>query len=92
MKKKGSPNAMRWILFIVIAYIFLNFINDFNYNREEETPKDNYSDKVFSIIASSDNEILDESIKKFAKKKGYKIEVTYVDTLDVISNLFSSMV
>ena len=89
MKKKGSPNAMRWILFIVLAYIFLNFINDFNYNHEEETPKDNYSDKVFSIIASSDNEILDESIKKFAKKKGYKIEVTYVDTLDVIDNLNS---
>lgn len=93
-----NKKKTNWISVIVICIIFYiiftniiipsvsSMIHSF-FNGGE--PNYSYSDKVFSIISSSENKILDNNIKSFAKKKGYKIEITYTDTLDVIDELNS---
>ena len=89
MKKKGL-SMVEIIAIIVIVAIFLNIIVPaFSNNDEGYDDNPTYSDKVFSIISSSENSILDSSIKSYADKKGYDLNITYVDTLDIIDKLNS---
>ena len=64
---------------------FLDIGNDDEY--EDIYDKHEYSDKTFSIISSSENKILDESLKKFAKKNDIDISITYTDTLSLVDRL-----
>ncbi len=88
MKKKSNVTIGKIIVAFFVLWIFAGIVNNFfGYLGPEEKPVSNYDDKVFSIIASNDNKILDESIKKFAKKKRYDITIEYVDTLELIDKL-----
>lgn len=89
MKKKSNNGVVGKIVafFVIIWLVGLisNLImeeNNNKYNNEHQ-----YDSKVFSIISSSENKILNESLHKYAKKKGYDIDITYVDTLDIVDKL-----
>ena len=51
-----------------------------------ETP-DFFGVKTFSIISSSENEVFDSEIKKFAKEEGFKIDIIYEDTQKITKRL-----
>jgi len=97
MNKNNYGNG-RWfstivkIFVCVIGFIILTStcetaVRDFLdlYREEDEHP--NYDEGSLNIISSSENKVLDENIKAFAKKNGIKIKITYGDTLDIIYKL-----
>lgn len=79
------------IIYIVVAIVAYSLINSLIADLRPDDDIDNYEyDKnTFSIISSSDNKDIGESIAKYADKKGYKISVTYLDTLEVVDTLNS---
>ena len=59
-------------------------------NCDAEKPNlPEYDEKTFYIISSSENKILDSSLKEYAKSKHYDISITYADTLEIIDRLNS---
>ncbi len=85
---KGKDKSYWWVIIGIIAIIF--FIENVN-NDNDNDYDDNYeyNESVFKIISSSENKILDSSIRKYADKKGYDIDIIYADTLEVIDRLNS---
>lgn len=95
MNTQKKPNTGLIIFLIIFGFIFLNIIFDsvddidYDYDDEDYIPKEKYNDKTFSIISSSENKILDESLRKFASKNNIDIAITYTDTLNVVDKLNS---
>ena len=95
MKTQKKSNTGLIIFLIIFGFIFLNIIFDsvddidYDYDDEDYIPKEKYNDKTFSIISSSENKILDESLRKFASKNNIDIAITYTDTLNVVDKLNS---
>ena len=87
MKKKKS-NFGKWILFFVILYVIVRIVNSCSSDYDDNN-NHQYDDKVFSIIASSENKMLYSTLKNYADKKKYNINITFKDTLDVIDELNS---
>ena len=90
MNKKKKSN--KWIIYLIIGIILFNIIKTQivkRINNINDTPIYTYDDKIFSIISSSENKLLDNALKKYANKKGYDIRITYTDTLEVIDKLNS---
>ena len=91
MSKNKKNNKSGWLVKLFVVLVVLSIIGNiidgiiYDYN----TPSDNYNNKTFKIIASSDNKVLDTELKKYAKKKRIDIEINYYDTLDVIDRLNS---
>ena len=72
----------KWLLYLIIFIIFIMVIRC---NKDDDIPA--YDEKTFYIISSSENKLLDESLTKFAKSKGYDIKITYDDTLEIVNRL-----
>ena len=95
MKTQKKSNTGLIIFLIIFGFIFLNIIFDsvddidYDFDDEDYIPKEKYNDKTFSIISSSENKILDESLRKFASKNNIDIAITYTDTLNVVDKLNS---
>ena len=93
MKNQKKPHIGIYIVFGIIGFIFLNSIfesiDELDLDNEDYIPKVNYNDKTFSIISSSENRILDQSLKQFASKNNIDISITYTDTLSVVDKLNS---
>ena len=90
-KQKGNSNFFKYFCIGVILLIIFNNVSRFfgSYNNYEYDNEHEYSNDVFKIYASNDNRIIDDDIREYAKKKGYKISIIYADTLDMIENLNS---
>ena len=89
MNKKGGNRITLGKIVGVIFIIWLLSVLANMGNDDYEQDRYEYDEKVFSIISSSENKILNENLKKYADKKGYDINLTYADTLDVIDTLNS---
>ena len=86
MKKTGKKkNTLKTILIIILIFWGISKCNKFIENHNYTKPT--YQDNALNIIASSENEILDDDIKKIAKKLKTKITIQYADTLDIIDRL-----
>ena len=73
---------------VLLAYILYAIIHiEITPNNEDE--KETYSDSVFSIITTPENKELEETIKKFARKNAFDINITYADNLDIVDKLNS---
>ncbi|MBQ6498195.1 MAG: VWA domain-containing protein [Bacilli bacterium] len=89
MKKKNGENN-GWIIGIIIVSLLVIFSNMVDNDRDYYETDDNeyqYSRRVFSVIASSENEVLDTKIKEFAMKNDLKIDIVYDDTLKITKRL-----
>ena len=88
--KFDSKDKNAWIVIIVFAVligIFSSIDSGDEYSYEQENNDYKYSNKVFSIISSSENEVLDSKIKEYAKKEKIDIDITYDDTLKITKRL-----
>ena len=89
MKKAGIIEVIvRIIIFCLIVYWIGNLVGGFT-DDNEEYYNNQYDDRVFYILSSSENQILDKPIKDYAKKKKYDITITYADSLEIIDKLNS---
>ena len=92
MKSKRNNSTSSIIIGMIIVVVFwgviLKIINDYSsYDYEWIEGENNYSEKEFYLIASSENKILDDELKAFAKKEGFKLNIEYEDTLKITRRL-----
>ena len=85
-KSENNISIVNIIIFIVIAIYLLSSCSGGIFQKKEGRE---YSDKIFYLISSSENEVFDEEIKNFAKKEGFKIQIDYDDTLKITRRLNS---
>ncbi len=91
----GSSVVKTCLVAFVLILIFGNIPSCINEIRKSLNNDDNheeeyaYDESKFNLISSSENEILDSDIKAFAKKNGIDLNITYADTLDIMSKLNS---
>ena len=92
-KQKKGNGLLTLIITVVCIYfgfnILNNFIENFRNNIDDPDNKYAYDESKFNLISSSENKILDGEIKSFAKKNGIDLNITYADTLDIMSKLNS---
>ena len=86
MKKKKESHTGLIIFLVILGYVIIQSIIGKNINEQIEYE---YKDSIFSIISSSENKILDESLRDFADNNDIKLDITYTDTLNVIDKLNS---
>ena len=91
MNKNGKNGFSTVVKVLVIFFGIIFFIScvDSFLGDNEITDKDDYvyDDGALNVISSSENEVLDSSIKYIAKKNGIRLNIVYADTLDIIARL-----
>ncbi len=91
MNKNGKNGFSTVVKVLVIFFGIIFFIScvDSFLGDGEITDKDDYvyDDGALNVISSSENEVLDSSIKYIAKKNGIRLNIVYADTLDIIARL-----
>ncbi|MBP5683892.1 MAG: extracellular solute-binding protein [Bacilli bacterium] len=91
--KKNKISLFK-IIFIVVAiyigYLFISslvsgFINTLANRGNDEV----YSDSVFSLITTPENKVLEDTLKKFAKKNHFDLKIIYADNLEIVEKINS---
>ncbi|MBR1416595.1 MAG: VWA domain-containing protein [Bacilli bacterium] len=83
----SKPNySYRGFLLFLFFLIFIAIILAINVFNDEEK-SNTYRNDIFYLISSSENEVFDDDIKKFANKEKFKIEITYDDTQKIVKRL-----
>ncbi len=85
-KNENKSSIISLIIFVLIGIYLLNSCTGL-FKSGDNDKKSNYSDRVFYLISSSENEVFDAEIKKFAKKEGFRIQIDYDDTLKITRRL-----
>ena len=90
--KKNNKGII--ITVIIIAFVILYAILDTIISSGKDLVKniiksgaESFDDKTFYIISSSENEDLEDIIQNYAKSKGYKVDIEYAGTLDIMQKL-----
>lgn len=89
MAKKSSNSNGKTFWIVVFVIVFLYMISKIQFPSFFSNGKDSYtySDSVFSLISSSENEVFHDKILEFAKKKNINIHIEYEDTLKITRRL-----
>ncbi len=85
--KKNLSFGKIFTAFIIIYMVFAMFNTHVEKKKEKEVIT--YNDKVFSLITTPENKVLEETINKFARKNTVDINITYADNLDIVDRLNS---
>ena len=88
MEKGKWSFGKLFVAFIIIYIVFAMFKTNIEYNNEDDD-KITYNDKVFSLITTPENKVLENVINKFARKNTIDINITYADNLDIVDRLNS---
>ena len=88
--KKVSPFSIFIGVFIVIMFIVTLSSSDKS-TKTSNIVKNNtnsvYDDGTFRVIASQENEALEEVVTNYARKKGYNVEFEYAGSLEIMQKL-----
>ena len=91
MKRNNDSNILVKVIVIGIILIFTyNFLVEFLENSFIHFHVDRpyvYEESKFNLISSSENEVLDQEIRTFARKNGIDLNIYYADTLDIMAHL-----
>ena len=86
MKNKKSLPVVFFLIFLILGIMLVIESSD-NKSEIANTTKRRNSNGVFYILASQENQPLQEIVKKYADSKGYKIEFEYQGTLEIMNTL-----
>jgi len=92
MNKKRKVSLIEIVIWAVVIIYALPFMIGLFANGNSNNNGGNnyaYDSSKFNLISSSENEILDDDIKSFAKKNDIDINIVYADTLDIMNKLNS---
>ena len=90
MKKSKVGFGKIFIIFIFVYFIVAIFNTVIKeYKNISSYNRNNYSDKVFSLITTPENKVLEETINKYARKNAIELSITYADNLDIVDKLNS---
>ena len=94
MERKSKLNFWTLVIGFVIIYLGASFITNI-FNGIIKSFKENniggytYSDKIFSLITTPENKVLENDIKTFLVKNGVDVEIVYADNLEIVDRLNS---
>lgn len=83
--KKNAIIAIFVIMLFIIFSIVSSSINKIS--KKITSYKTSYSNNTLNIISSSENQDLEDIIKKYAREKNYNINIEYAGTLDIMQKL-----
>ena len=87
MKKNNSfKKVIFWIIIAIIGFQLLENMIEKKLNSIWDGSY-NYDEAKFNMISSSENEILDNELKAFARRNDISLNIVYADTLDIMSKL-----
>ncbi len=87
MEKNKLSFGKILLIFLGVYIVFAIFLNKAEKEKDKEVVT--YNDKVFSLITTPENKVLEETINKFARKNAIDINITYADNLDIVDKLNS---
>ena len=88
---KSKLNFWSIVIGLIIIIVGFNIVNNIiqgmigNINDDKYV----YSDKVFSLITTPENKVLEDTLNKYAKKNGFNLKITYADNLDIVDKINS---
>lgn len=86
-KRKKNKKGL-WIFIIIVAIMVLIQI-DVEFDEIVDNNANKLTKNTFNIIASQENEDLEEIIQNYAETKKYDINIEYAGTLDIMEKLNS---
>ena len=95
MERKSKLNFWTLLIGFAIIYFGLNTLNVFVgavkniFNGNDDNNGYTYNDKIFSLITTPENKVLEDSIKTFLVKNGVDTEIIYADNLEIVDKLNS---
>ncbi len=87
MKKSKFGFGKLLAIFIILYIVFAMF--NTKVDDDDDDKKITYNDKVFSLLTTPENKVLEDVINKFARKNTVDINITYADNLDIVDKLNS---
>ncbi len=78
-----------WLIVVIVAALLVAFSSLDSIKYDVDNNDYQYSDRIFSIISSSENEVLDSEIREFADKENIDIDIEYDDTQKITKRLNS---
>ena len=92
MEKKNMTLG-KAILIIFGFFFFVRLLNSIFTGFVDEWMNDDnkyvYRDDTFSLITTPENKVLEDTLKAFAKKKGFNINISYADNLEIVDKVNS---
>ncbi len=93
-KKTRNDGSLSAILIVIIIWITMflvisEMIMSSKNNGGLSSYQHSYSDDVFSIITTPENKVLESTIKEYADKNDFKVEIVYADNLEIVEKLNS---
>lgn len=85
---KSKLSFGRLFVIFVVIYILFAILNT-KINNIDDGGNVGYNDKIFSLITTPENKVLEDIINKFARKNAIDINITYADNLDIVDKLNS---
>ena len=85
--KNGFSSLVKVLVVFFGIFFFISCMSSMLEGEDNPNKKYVYDSTALNIISSSENKVLDNEIKNFARKKGIKLNITYEDTLDIIAKL-----
>ena len=87
---KSKVNFWTILFIAVIIYFGFGIISKVNkkiINHYDNNDNYVYSDSIFSLITTPENKIMEDTIKTYLTKKGYDVEISYADNLEIVDKL-----
>ena len=84
---KSNKNVIIFVI-VMILILFVGAMS--SYNKEDNNPisfLNNEKRDTFNILASGENKVAQSIITDYAKTQGYKVNIDYLGTLDIIKEL-----
>ena len=85
--KKSSPTTIIAIVLAVLFALFFMFKPADNKSKNNANNNQTSTSKTFKIIASQENQNLEEIVQNYANKKGYEVEVDYAGSIEIMQKL-----
>lgn len=88
-KKNNSWLAISFFIIIMFIIIVANTGSSNNTGKKISALKNNYNSNTLNIISGSENKDLEEIVMAYANSKGYKVNIEYAGSLDIMQKLNS---
>lgn len=89
-KKQGLSLVKFFVIVFVFYFMFILIIGNIDtYKNRNDGYNYSYSDSVFSIITTPENKVLEDTIKDYADKEDFDVEIVYADNLEIVDILNS---
>ncbi len=88
----SNKDVIKAIIICILFFVGFNIlivIEQESRNKGSDSSRYTYNDSVFSIITTPENKVLEDTIKDYADKNDFDVEIVYADNLEIVDKLNS---